>query len=59
MLLLILFATLAIAISFICSVMEAALLSITPSYIAQLEEKLAALNKDKKSSSKKARKENK
>ena len=39
MLLLILFATLAIAISFICSVMEAALLSITPSYIAQLEEK--------------------
>ena len=39
MLLLILFATLAIAISFLCSVMEAALLSITPSYIAQLEEK--------------------
>ena len=38
MLLLILFATLAIAISFICSVMEAALLSITPSYIAQLED---------------------
>ena len=39
MLLLVLFATLAIAVSFICSVMEAALLSITPSYIAQLEEK--------------------
>ncbi len=39
MFLLILFATLAITVSFICSVMEAALLSITPSYIAQLEEK--------------------
>lgn len=39
MFLLIFFASLAIAISFLCSVMEAALLSITPSYIAQLEEK--------------------
>lgn len=36
---LILFAVMAIGISFLCSVMEAALLSITPSYIAQLEEK--------------------
>lgn len=35
---LILFAMMAISISFLCSVMEAALLSITPSYIAQLEE---------------------
>lgn len=39
MFLLIFFASTAIGISFICSVMEAALLSITPSYIAQLEEK--------------------
>lgn len=39
MLMLILFATMAISISFLCSVLEAALLSITPSYIAQLEEK--------------------
>lgn len=39
MLLLVLFAAMAICISFICSVAEAALLSITPSYIAQLEEK--------------------
>ncbi len=39
MFLLIFFATTAIGISFLCSVMEAALLSITPSYIAQLEEK--------------------
>lgn len=38
MILLILFATLAIVISFICSILEAALLSITPSYIAQLKE---------------------
>ncbi len=36
---LILFAVMAIAISFYCSVMEAALLSIIPSYIAQLEDK--------------------
>lgn len=39
MFLLIFFASIAIIISFICSVMEAALLSITPSYIAQLQEK--------------------
>lgn len=39
MFLLIFFASLAIGISFLCSVMEAALLSITPSFIAQLEEK--------------------
>src|SRR5690554_5786076 len=38
MILLIVFATLAIVISFICSILEAALLSITPSYIAQLKE---------------------
>ena len=36
---LIFYATTAIGVSFLCSVMEAALLSITPSYIAQLEEK--------------------
>ena len=39
MALLIFFAATAIGISFLCSVMEAALLSIIPSYIAQLEEK--------------------
>ena len=39
MFLLIFFASTAIGISFLCSVMEAALLSITPSFIAQLEEK--------------------
>lgn len=39
MFLLIFFASMAIGISFLCSVMEAALLSITPSFIAQLEEK--------------------
>ena len=39
MFLLIFFAVSAIAISFICSVLEAALLSITPSFIARLEEK--------------------
>lgn len=38
MILLIVYATTAIAISFLCSVMEAALLSIVPSYIAQIEE---------------------
>lgn len=38
MLLLVIYATTAIAVSFLCSVMEAALLSIVPSYIAQLEE---------------------
>lgn len=36
---LIFFATLAIVISFICSVLEASLLSIVPSYITQLEDK--------------------
>lgn len=36
---LILFAVMAIAVSFYCSVMEAALLSTVPSYIAQLEDK--------------------
>lgn len=36
MLLLIAFAAVAIGVSFLCSVLEAALLSITPSYIAQL-----------------------
>ncbi len=36
---LIFFAAFAIVISFICSVMEASLLSIVPSYIAQLEDK--------------------
>ncbi len=39
MLLLCFYAALAIVISFICSVSEASLLSMTPSYIAQLEEK--------------------
>lgn len=39
MTLLIFFALMAISISFLCSVMEAALLSIFPSYIAQLEDK--------------------
>ena len=38
MTLLILFAFLAIGVSFICSVLEAAILSVTPSYIAQLKE---------------------
>lgn len=38
MFLLILFAVAAIGVSFICSVLEAALLSVTPSYIAQLKE---------------------
>ena len=35
--LLIAFAVLSIGVSFICSILEAALLSITPSYIAQLK----------------------
>ncbi len=38
MFLLIVFAFIAIGISFLCSILEAALLSITPSYIAQLRE---------------------
>src|SRR5690554_382955 len=37
MTLLIAFAILSIGISFLCSILEAALLSITPSYIAQLK----------------------
>ncbi|MFG6667217.1 CNNM domain-containing protein [Halomonas sp. HNIBRBA4712] len=37
MLLLIITATLAIALSFLCSILEAALLSLTPSYIARLK----------------------
>ena len=44
MFLLIVFAFLAIGVSFICSVLEAALLSITPSYIAQLKEQQPALH---------------
>lgn len=38
MLLLITIATLSIGISFLCSILEAALLSITPSYIAKQKE---------------------
>ena len=38
MLLLIAFATLSIGVSFICSLLEAALLSMTPSYVAQVRE---------------------
>ena len=38
MFLLIVFAFIAIGVSFICSVLEAAILSVTPSYIAQLKE---------------------
>ncbi|SDK85201.1 Hemolysin, contains CBS domains [Modicisalibacter muralis] len=38
MILLAVFALLAIAVSFLCSLLEAALLSLTPSYIAQLKE---------------------
>ncbi|MDT7526063.1 CNNM domain-containing protein [Pseudidiomarina sp. GXY010] len=37
MFLLILFAFIAVGISFLCSILEAALLSITPSYVAQLK----------------------
>ncbi|WP_417657670.1 CNNM domain-containing protein [Pseudidiomarina aestuarii] len=37
MFLLIVFAVVAIGVSFICSILEAALLSITPSYVAQLK----------------------
>ncbi len=53
MLLLTIYVSIAIGISFICSVLEAVLLSITPSYIAQLRqqahpaaEKLARLKAD-------------
>ena len=43
MFLLIVFAASAICISFLCSVLEAVLLSITPSFIAQLRESKARL----------------
>lgn len=45
MVLLVLFAFLAVGISFICSVLEAALLSITPSYIAQLHDERPKLQR--------------
>ena len=45
MLMLISFATLAIAMSFLCSIWEAVILSMTPSYIAQLEESNPKLHK--------------
>ncbi|WP_111411727.1 CNNM domain-containing protein [Billgrantia lactosivorans] len=38
MLLLVAFATLSIAVSFLCSLLEAALLSMTPSYVAQVKD---------------------
>ncbi|WP_339878284.1 CNNM domain-containing protein [Pseudidiomarina gelatinasegens] len=44
MFLLIVFAFIAVGISFICSILEAALLSITPSYIAQLREQRPKLH---------------
>ena len=44
MFLLIVFAFVAIGISFICSILEAALLSITPSYVAQLKEQRPKLH---------------
>ncbi len=45
MFILLTFAITAIAVSFLCSVIEAALLSIVPSYIAQMEDKNPALFK--------------
>ena len=45
MFILLVFAIMAIAVSFICSALEAALLSIIPSYVAQLEDKNPALFK--------------
>ena len=45
MILLISFAVLSIGASFLCSILEAALLSITPSYVASLEEKKPKLHK--------------
>ncbi len=45
MTLLILYVLLALVISFICSLMEATLLSVTPSYIAQLEQEGRSLGK--------------
>ncbi|MGI0153593.1 CNNM domain-containing protein [Pseudidiomarina sp. WS423] len=44
MFLLILFAFIAVGISFLCSILEAALLSITPSYVAQLKAEQPALH---------------
>lgn len=44
MTLLIIFATLAIGVSFLCSVLEAVLLSITPSYVAQQKERRPRLH---------------
>jgi CBS domain containing-hemolysin-like protein len=44
MILLIVFAFIAIGVSFICSVLEAALLSVTPSYIAQLKDERPRLH---------------
>ena len=45
MLLLIVFAVIAVGVSFLCSILEAALLSITPSYIAQLKSDRPKLHK--------------
>ena len=45
MTLLIIFATISIGFSFVCSVLEAALLSITPSFIAGLRDTRPALYK--------------
>jgi len=44
MFLLIVFAFIAVGISFLCSILEAALLSITPSYVAQLKEQRPKLH---------------
>jgi len=44
MFLLLVFAFIAIGISFLCSILEAALLSITPSYVAQLKEERPKLH---------------
>ncbi|WP_417664494.1 CNNM domain-containing protein [Pseudidiomarina donghaiensis] len=44
MFLLIVFAFIAVGISFLCSILEAALLSITPSYVAQLKEQQPKLH---------------
>ncbi|RTE85882.1 MULTISPECIES: CNNM domain-containing protein [Gammaproteobacteria] len=45
MFLLIVFAFIAIGVSFLCSILEAALLSITPSYVAKLKEERPRLHK--------------
>lgn len=44
MTLLIIYVVVAIALSFLCSILEAVLLSITPSYVASLKDKNAALS---------------